>query len=125
MALSRCGYASCVQHWKLNEIETPDGSRSPVVLHSQDGESRVVLIALEPGQELSEHQVKETALLLVVAGEVRVEASGDSVNAVAGELFHFKPDERHSVASVDGARVLLTLAPWPGDGHYRGNRPAA
>ena len=113
-----------MQHWKLNEIATPDGSRSPVVLHSQDGESRVVLIALEPGQELSEHQVKETALLLVVAGEVRVEAGSDSVNAVAGELFHFQPDERHSVASKTGARVLLTLAPWPGDGHYRGNRPA-
>jgi quercetin dioxygenase-like cupin family protein len=124
VALSRCGYASCVQHWKLNEIETPEGSRSPVVLHTQDGESRVVLIALEPGQELSEHQVKETALLLVVAGEVRVEAGGASVNAVAGELFHFQPDERHSVASGGGARVLLTLAPWPGDGHYRGNRPA-
>jgi quercetin dioxygenase-like cupin family protein len=114
-----------VQHWKLNEIETPDGSRSPVVLHTQDGESRVVLIALEPGQELSEHQVKETALLLVVAGEVRVEAGSDSVDAVAGELFHFLPDERHSVGSERGARVLLTLAPWPGDGHYRGNRPAA
>ena len=99
----------CVQHWRLYEIATPDGSRSPVVLHSQDGESRVVLIALEPGQELSEHQVKETALLLVVAGE----------------LFHFLPDERHSVASERGARVLLTLAPWPGDGHYRGNRPAS
>ena len=114
-----------MRHWKLNEIATPEGSRSPVVLHTQDGESRVVLIALEPGQALSEHQVKETALLLVVAGEVRVEAGGDSVNAVAGELFHFQPDERHSVASEGGARVLLTLAPWPGDGHYRGNRPAA
>jgi quercetin dioxygenase-like cupin family protein len=114
-----------VQHWKLNDIETPDGSRSPVVLHSQDGESRVVLIALEAGQELSEHQVKETALLLVVTGEVRVEAGSDSVSAVAGELFHFQPDERHSVASKDGARVLLTLAPWPGDGHYRGSRPAS
>ena len=112
-----------VRHWKLHEIETPDGSRSPVVLHSQDGESRVVLIALEPGQELSEHQVKETALLLVVAGEVRVEAGSEAINAVAGELFHFEPDERHSVASEGGARILLTLAPWPGDGHYRGNRP--
>ena len=114
----------CVQHWKLYEIATPDGSRSPVVLHSQDGESRVVLIALEPGQELSEHQVKETALLLVIAGEVRVEAAGDAIDAVAGELFHFEPDERHSVASEGGARVLLTLAPWPGDGHYRGDRPS-
>ena len=113
-----------MQSWNLREIETPGGSRSPIVLRSDDS-ARAVLIALEPGQELSEHQVKETALLLVVAGEVRVEASGDSVNAVAGELFHFKPDERHSVASAGGARVLLTLAPWPGDGHYRGNRPAS
>ena len=32
---SRPGYIGCVQHWKLNEIETPDGTRSPVVLHSQ------------------------------------------------------------------------------------------
>jgi quercetin dioxygenase-like cupin family protein len=112
-----------VQHWKLYEIETPDGSRSPAVLHSKEGESRVVLIALAPGQELSEHQVKESALLLVVAGEVRVEADGEAFDAVAGELFHFQPDERHSVASEGGARLLLTLAPWPGDGHYRGDRP--
>ena len=57
-----------MQHWKLYEIDTPDGSRSPVVLHSVDGESRVVLIALEPGQELGDHQVTEAALLLVVSG---------------------------------------------------------
>ena len=110
-----------MQHWKLYEIETPDGARSPVVLHSQDGESRVVLIALEPGEELGEHQVKEAALLLVVAGEARVEAGGEATTAVAGDLFRFDPDERHSVSSEGGARLLLTLAPWPGEGHYRGS----
>ena len=35
-------------------------------------------------------------------------------------LFRFDPDERHSVSSDDGARILLLLAPWPGAGHYRG-----
>jgi quercetin dioxygenase-like cupin family protein len=110
-----------VQHWKLYEIETPDGSRSPVVLHSQDGESRVVLIALEPGQELSDHEVKEAALLLVVSGEARLEAGGDAQRAVAGDLFRFDPGERHAVTTEGGARLLLTLAPWPGVGHYRGD----
>ena len=114
-----------MQHWLLNDIATPDGSRSPVVLHSQDGESRVVLIALEPGQALGEHQVKEAAMLLVVSGRVRVEARGESVDAGAGELFGFDPDERRSVVSESGARVLLTLSPWPGEGHYRGDRPPA
>jgi quercetin dioxygenase-like cupin family protein len=109
-----------VQHWKLYEIDTPNGSRSPVVLHSADGESRVVLIALEPEQEMGDHEVKEAALLLVVAGEVRVEANGEATRAVAGELFRFDPEERHSVSSEGGARLLLVLAPWPGEGHYRG-----
>jgi quercetin dioxygenase-like cupin family protein len=110
-----------MQHWNLNEIETPDGSRSPAVLHSQDGESRVVLIELAPGQKLNDHQVTEAALLLVVSGRVQVEAAGESVDAGSGELFRFDPAERHSVSSADGARVLLTLSPWPGDGHYRGD----
>jgi quercetin dioxygenase-like cupin family protein len=113
-----------VQHWKLYDIETPDGSRSPVVLHSQDGESRVVLIALEPGQELRDHEVKEAALVLVVSGEARVEAGGDEQRAVAGDLFRFDPGERHAVSSEGGARLLLTLAPWPGAGHYRGETTA-
>jgi quercetin dioxygenase-like cupin family protein len=109
-----------VQHWKLYEIDTPDGARSPVVLHSKEGESRVVLIALEPDQDLGDHQVKESALVLVVSGEARIEAGGEAVRAVAGDLFRFDPDERHSITSEGGARLLLTLAPWPGAGHFRG-----
>ena len=110
-----------MRHWKLNEIETPDGSRSPVVLHSLEGESRVVLLGLDPGQELGEHQVKESAFLLVVDGRVRVEAGDESIDAAAGELFRFDPDERHSVTADGGARLMLLLAPWPGEGHYRGD----
>ena len=111
-----------MQHWKLDDIATPEGSRSPVVLHSEDGQSRVVLIGLLPGQALNEHQVKEAAFLQVVSGSVRVEAADDSVEAGPGELFRFDPDERRSVASDSGARVLLSLSPWPGVGHYRGDQ---
>ena len=107
-----------MRHWKLKEIDTPDGSRSPVVLHSQDGEGRVVLIGLQPGQALGEHQVKEAALLLVVDGTVRIEAHHEAVEARTGELFRFDPDERRSVRTDAGARILLMLAPWPGAGHY-------
>ena len=38
-----------------------------------------------------------------------------------GTMARFEPDERHALRSDDGARVLLLLAPWPGDGHYRGS----
>ena len=111
-----------MKRWNLHEIPTPEGTRSPVVLHSQDGEGRVVLIRIDAGQELGEHQVKEAALLLVVDGEVTVDAGDESVDAEAGALFRFDPDERRTVRSASGGRVVLFLAPWPGVGHYRGDR---
>jgi quercetin dioxygenase-like cupin family protein len=113
-----------VRHWALHEIETPNGTRSPVVLHSRDGAERAVLIELRGGEALGEHQVKESGLLVVVSGSVRVEAGDESVDAAAGELFQFEPNERHSVSSEDGARVLLFLAPWPAADHYRGGEAA-
>jgi quercetin dioxygenase-like cupin family protein len=108
-----------VQSWRLPEIETPDGSRSPVVLHSSD-EARAVLICLNPGQELGDHQVKEHAFIVVIDGTARIEAGGEAFEAAAGTLVKFEPDERHVVASNSGAKILLFLAPWPGEGHYRG-----
>jgi quercetin dioxygenase-like cupin family protein len=108
-----------VRSWRLLEIETPDGSRSPVVLHSSP-EARAVLIGLNPGQELGDHQVKEYGFVIVVDGTARVEAGDETVEAVPGTLVAFEPDERHVVASDGGAKILLVLAPWPGEGHYRG-----
>jgi quercetin dioxygenase-like cupin family protein len=102
-----------VRHWTLEEIETPDGTRSAVVLHSRDGAERVVLIELRAGDALGEHQVRESGVLVVVDGAVRVEANGEFFEARAGEVFHFDPGERHAVMSETGGRVLLLLAPWP------------
>jgi quercetin dioxygenase-like cupin family protein len=109
-----------VKHWHLGEIETPEGSRSPVVLHSA-ADARAVLVGLGPGQELGDHQVKENAYVLVVEGAARVEAGGDAREASAGELFAFAPDEIRRISTRSGARLLLFLAPWPGEGHYRGD----
>ena len=108
-----------MQSWDLTTIELPGGSRSPVVLHSEE-EGRAVLVGLEAGQELGDHQVKEHAWLVVTDGSVEVGSNGESLSAGTGTLLHFEPGERHSVAAgAGGARVLLLLAPWPGDGHYR------
>jgi quercetin dioxygenase-like cupin family protein len=110
-----------VQHWNLMELNAPDGTRDPIVLHSDDG-ARAVLIVLQAGQRLGEHQVKENAWITVLEGEVVVTVGGESTTCAAGTMVRFDPDERHALASEDGARVLIVLAPWPGDGHYRGSR---
>jgi quercetin dioxygenase-like cupin family protein len=112
--------ALTVQSWNLLEIETPGGSRSPVVLHSADGEARAVLIELKPRQSLGDHEVKEAALIVVVDGNARIAAGGETVDAGVGTVVRFDPEERRTVSSETGARLLLVLAPWPGEGHYRG-----
>ena len=109
-----------VQTWNLMEIAAPAGTRDPVVVHSGN-EARAVLIVLTPGQRLGDHQVKENAWVTVLEGRVRVSAGDETVDAGPGTLVRFDPDERHSLASDDGARILLLLAPWPGEGHYRGS----
>src|SRR5690348_6254570 len=98
LAASGCGKVSVVRHWRLPEVETPHGTRSPVVLHSKEGAERAVLLELRAGEALGQHSVKESALLLVLDGAVRVDAD-ESIDGSAGSLFHFEPDERHSVTS--------------------------
>jgi quercetin dioxygenase-like cupin family protein len=113
-----------VRSWNLTEIEAEGGSRSPVVLDSDEA-ARAVLIVLEPGQQLGDHQVKEHAFIIVVDGTVEVESQGETMTAGTGTLFTFEPDERRAVSSAGGARILLFLAPWPGEGHYRGGGESA
>ena len=111
-------YSVVVQSWNLREIETPGGSRSPVVVHSED-EARAVLIGLDPGQALGDHQVHERSWVVVLDGNVRIESGGEQIDAGPGYLAWIDAGERRSISTDDGARILLILAPWPGEGHYR------
>jgi quercetin dioxygenase-like cupin family protein len=110
-----------MQRWDLLSMDAPEGTRDPFVLHSEN-DARAVLIVLQPGQELGEHQVAENAWVTVLDGTVRVMAGDEEAEAGPGTMFRFGPGERHSFSSEDGARLLLLLAPWPGEGHYRGDR---
>lgn len=109
-----------MESWDLVDIDAPDGTRDPVVLAS-DEEARAVLIRIDAGQELGDHQVKETAWVVVVDGRVEVSSGDRRVEGGPGLLCRFEPDERHAIRSETGARILLLLAPWPGAGHYRGH----
>ena len=113
-----------MQRWDLLDIDAPQGTRDPVVLH-QDVGARAVLIVLQPGQELGDHQVKENAWVIVLDGSVRVVSGDETATAASGALIRFDRNERHSLASDDGARILLLLAPWPGEGHYHPDERAS
>jgi quercetin dioxygenase-like cupin family protein len=113
-----------VQTWNLTELDAPSGTRDPLVLYSSDG-GRALMIRLDAGQQLGDHQVKERAWIAVVEGELQVSAGNETQTCGPGALLTFDPDERHSLGSEKGARILMLLAPWPGEGHYRGRLEGA
>jgi quercetin dioxygenase-like cupin family protein len=113
-----------VQSWQLTTLDAPAGTRDPLVLYTGDG-ARAVMIRLEAGQALGDHQVKERAWVAVVEGEVRIRVDGGEETFGVGALATFEPNERHSLVSDQGARILLMLSPWPGEGHYRGDHGAS
>jgi quercetin dioxygenase-like cupin family protein len=107
--------AQAMESWNLNELEVEP--RAPQVLDSES-EGRAIVINLPKGEQLQEHQVHERAWLLVIDGIIGITTpDGDDAEGATGLLAIFDPAERHEVTALEDARILLVLAPWPGDGH--------
>jgi quercetin dioxygenase-like cupin family protein len=104
-----------VQHWDLRAH--PAEPHRPAILDSSRGESRSIALLLPAGEALQDHEVHERAHLVVVEGEVDVTAGGTTTTGGPGALYVFGARERHEVRARSDARLLLVLAPWPGDGH--------
>lgn len=90
--------------------------RHPQVLRS-DGEARLVVVNLPAGEALDDHQVHERAYVVIVDGEAQVGPVGSPQQAGPGFVAHFDPKERHEVRATTDTRLVLFLAPWPGEGH--------
>jgi quercetin dioxygenase-like cupin family protein len=104
-----------MESWNLNELDVLP--HAPQVLDS-DSEGRAIVINLPKGEQLQEHQVHERAWLLVIDGVIGITTpDGTDAEGPTGLLAIFDPAERHEVTALEDARILLVLAPWPGDGH--------
>ena len=104
-----------METWDVGALELEP--HRPSILSSQEA-GRVIALSLPAGERLQEHEVHERAWLVVLGGEIEVRAGdGDPVAGGAGLVAEFDPKEPHEVVARADARLLLVLAPWPGDGH--------
>jgi quercetin dioxygenase-like cupin family protein len=104
-----------MEHWDLRSADV--APHAPQILHSTRGEARSIAINLPAGEALDDHEVHERAHVVVIDGQVEIDAAGETVSAGAGHLAVFDPGERHAVRATADSRLLLVLAPWPGPGH--------
>ena len=103
-----------MESWDIRSLDV--APHQPKVLRT-DAEARVIAINLPAGEQLQEHQVHERAWVVVAAGDVEVEQDGSAVSGGAGFVAQFAPKARHVVRAQTDSRLLLFLAPWPGEGH--------
>ena len=101
--------------WDVKTIDTEPFK--PTVLRSDDGAARAIAINLPAGEKLADHQVHEHAYLVVADGAIEIEGEGGTESGAAGFVVHWTPKERHEVRATEDSRLLLILAPWPGEGH--------
>ena len=104
-----------METWDIANMDVQP--HQPEVL-SSDGEGRAIAINLPAGERLQEHQVHERAWVVVASGGVEIDdANGETTSGGPGLLALFDPNERHEIRATADSRLLLVLAPWPGDGH--------
>ena len=103
-----------METWDVRSLDLE--ARHPQVLRS-DAETRAIAINLPAGEQLAEHQVHERSYLVVVDGEISISQGDGNVSGGTGLLAHFAPNERRTIQAVSDARLVLVLAPWPGEGH--------
>lgn len=105
-----------MQRWDLTAAN--EGSRTgPRVLFST-ADARGVMIDLAQDEEMSDHQVRERALLQILQGSVTCTSGAETATCAEGTLIVFEPGEPHILRALQPTRLLLVLAPWPAPGHY-------
>lgn len=77
-------------------------------VHDEEG-MRIRTIAIDAGATLAEHVAGSLVLIQVVAGRVRIEIGGESIELDAGGIVRAQADVAHTVHGVTAARLVLTL----------------
>jgi quercetin dioxygenase-like cupin family protein len=103
-----------VQTWDVRSLDVEP--HKPLVLHSDD-EGRAIAINLPAGEALQNHQVHERSWVVVADGEIEIDGGGDSARGSAGFIAHINPNEKNEIRAATDARLVMILAPWPGEGH--------
>ncbi|MDO5065864.1 MAG: cupin domain-containing protein [Propionibacteriaceae bacterium] len=70
---------------------------------------RAVLFAFDEGEKLSEHTAAMPVALQTLEGRLLIEADGQSVELVPGDLMHFGTRLPHAVTALEPSKLLLLM----------------
>ena len=104
-----------MEHWDLRTLAVEP--HQPQILHSARGEARTIAINLPQGERCRTTRCTSGRTWSWSTARSRSRTDDEAVSGGPGFAAVFDPHERHEVRATTDARLLLVLAPWPGDGH--------
>ncbi len=95
--------------WRLESLiaQTPQGIASRIIAKASGGS--VTLFAFDADQGLGEHTSPFEALVIVLAGALRVTVGGVTVEAVPGTIVRLPAGVPHAVDAREPTRMLLVM----------------
>ena len=73
------------------------------------GPMKLVLFAVDAGQEISQHRAPYVATVQVLAGRMTFGYAGKTIEMQTNDWVLLKPDEAHNLTAVEPTQFLLTL----------------
>lgn len=71
--------------------------------------ARVVVFAMDAGQELTDHSAARPVVVQVIEGRLTFTVAGQSHDLDAGDVVYLAPGERHAVLALTPCRFVLVL----------------
>ncbi|RAQ96891.1 cupin domain-containing protein [Thermogemmatispora tikiterensis] len=71
--------------------------------------ARLLLLALQEGQQLDEHRTSYQAFIQVISGHLIFKLEHERISMRAGTLLHLEPRVAHSVEALQDSLFLITL----------------
>lgn len=86
------------------------GHTARTLLRTSD--MRIVLVALEKGRRMQEHETQETVVIHVLSGNLHLDLPHGPMNLFPGQIVTIEKGARHAVEAYSDSAFLLTLG-WP------------
>lgn len=92
----------------VEQLPIPVEATTSRVVVSNDA-VRVVLFAMDAGQELTEHAAPRPVVVQVLDGSLRFAVAGETKQLSAGDVVYLAPDARHCLVATSPARFALVM----------------
>lgn len=76
---------------------------------------RVVLFAMDAGQQLTEHSSTRAVVVQLLSGKMNFTIAGKDNILSPGDVIYLAPDERHAVVALEPCHMALVLVDYTYD----------